>query len=74
MLLCPECEAGIDDEEELDEGEVVECPKCGAELEVTSGSSLELETLVIDDDFEDDDFEDDDFADDAYDFDDEEWD
>lgn len=41
MALCPECEAEFD-LEDVEEGEIVDCPDCGVELEVISVSPLEL--------------------------------
>ena len=35
-VLCPECDSPLDLNDELDEGETVECEECGAELEVVS--------------------------------------
>ena len=44
MVSCPECDAQIDvDEDELDEGEVITCDECGAELNVVGVDPLELE-------------------------------
>ncbi len=43
MIHCPECEAVIElENEELDEGERIDCPDCGAELEVVTSNPLEL--------------------------------
>ena len=43
MATCPECEAPIDLEaEDLEEGQTVDCPDCGTELEVISTNPLEL--------------------------------
>ena len=39
---CPECEAEISLKEPM-RGEIVPCPDCGADLEVTSVSPLVLE-------------------------------
>ncbi len=36
MALCPECEAIIDIGDELEEGQTLDCPECGVELEVTN--------------------------------------
>jgi len=45
MVSCPECDAQIDvDEDELDEGEVITCDECGAELNVVGVEPLELES------------------------------
>ena len=43
-VLCPECEADITLEANTEEGEIVICPDCGVELEVTS---LEPATLEL---------------------------
>ena len=41
-VVCPECDNPIDVNDELDEGETVQCEECGAELEVVSVEPLEL--------------------------------
>lgn len=41
-VVCPECDNPIDVNDELDEGETVQCEECGAELEVVSVDPLEL--------------------------------
>ena len=65
MATCPSCEApDLEvDEYELEEGEIVTCPDCGASLEVTGLSPVEFD-VVTDDDDEDDDDEDEDDEDD----------
>jgi alpha-aminoadipate/glutamate carrier protein LysW len=61
MVLCPECESDLDIEaEDVEEGDVVECPECGAEYEVVTSAPLELTKINGEDDEEDD--EDDDFG------------
>ncbi len=46
MAHCPECEALIDVEDaEMEEGQTVDCPECGAELEVVNTNPLELNVL-----------------------------
>jgi alpha-aminoadipate carrier protein LysW len=58
MINCPMCDAAIDvDEEELDEGDALTCEECGANLNVSGVSPLEL---APEEDDDDDDFEDDD--------------
>ena len=54
MVDCPDCggPVGVDDEEELDAGDVIECGECGALLRVTGVNPTELE---LDDEDEDDD-------------------
>jgi alpha-aminoadipate carrier protein LysW len=63
MVNCPLCYAAIDvDEEELDEGDALVCEECGASLNVSSVSPLEL-AADADEDLEDDEEFDDDFDD-----------
>jgi alpha-aminoadipate carrier protein LysW len=70
MVNCPLCNAAIDvDEDELDEGDSLICEECGANLNVSGVSPLELiadsdEDLDDDeDDFDDDDEYDEDYGD-----------
>ncbi|HEU4634656.1 MAG TPA: hypothetical protein VFS41_00650 [Edaphobacter sp.] len=44
-VLCPECDSPIDVNEDLEEGETLECEECGAELEVVSVDPLELAAI-----------------------------
>jgi alpha-aminoadipate/glutamate carrier protein LysW len=61
MPTCPECDAMIDIEEDLvEEGQSVQCPECGAELEVVNISPVELDILGRGEDDEDGDVDDDD--------------
>lgn len=68
MVNCPQCNSGIDvDEDELDEGDSLTCEDCGASLDVTGVSPLELSVGEGGDEDEDDeddedydDFDDDD--------------
>ncbi len=70
MVNCPQCNTGIDvDEDELDEGDALICEDCGANLNVTGVSPLEL-SVGDDEDDEDDDEDDDGEDDDLDDFDD----
>ncbi|HXH49211.1 MAG TPA: hypothetical protein VNM47_07680 [Terriglobia bacterium] len=56
MPTCPECDAMIDiDDDELEEGQTIECPECGSELEVVSIDPVELDILSRGEDEEDDD-------------------
>jgi alpha-aminoadipate carrier protein LysW len=46
MVLCPECETDLDiEEDEVDEGEIVPCPECGADFEVVTTNPLELKRV-----------------------------
>jgi len=40
---CPECEADVHVDEDVDKGEIVSCPDCGAELEVVGLDPIELD-------------------------------
>ena len=61
MVNCPACDAVIDvDEEDLDEGDVVECDECAAALTVVSKDPLEFEAEEEDEEEDDDDLDDDD--------------
>jgi alpha-aminoadipate carrier protein LysW len=42
MAFCPECETVIDVGDDIEEGQKVDCPECGAELEVVNTNPLEL--------------------------------
>jgi alpha-aminoadipate/glutamate carrier protein LysW len=47
MAHCPECETEIDvDEDEIKEGQTVDCPECGTALEVVSTNPLELDKIA----------------------------
>jgi alpha-aminoadipate/glutamate carrier protein LysW len=64
MVNCPLCDAAMDvDEEELDEGDSLICEECGANLNVSGTSPLEL-TPGDDKDIDDEDEDDEDFDDD----------
>ena len=46
---CPECLAGIEVPDDVMVGEILNCPDCGLELEVSSiaGGKIELQKLAI---------------------------
>jgi alpha-aminoadipate carrier protein LysW len=53
MALCPECEAAIDiEEDEIEEGQTLDCPECGVELEVISTHPVELNAITEEEDEE----------------------
>jgi alpha-aminoadipate carrier protein LysW len=63
MVNCPQCNSGIDvDEDELDEGDSLICEDCGVGLNVTGVSPLEL-SVGEDDEDEDDEDDDEDYDD-----------
>jgi len=43
MIKCPECKANLTLEENTEVGEIVVCPDCGVELEVTGVNPITLE-------------------------------
>ena len=56
MATCPECDAEVEvDEFDVDKGDLISCPDCGSNLEVTSMAPLELEPADDDEDEDDDD-------------------
>jgi len=59
IATCPECEAEIHVEEDLDKGEPVTCSECDARLEVVGLDPVELDYAPEDEDEDDD--EDDDY-------------
>ena len=70
MATCPECDAEIEvDEFDVDKGDLISCPDCGSNLEVTSIAPVELESVEDEDD--DTNGDDDDFDDEGDDLDDE---
>jgi alpha-aminoadipate carrier protein LysW len=46
---CPDCDAELEIPEDVIQGEILSCPSCGLELEVTKikGESVELKELGI---------------------------
>ena len=45
MAHCPECEAVIEIDDDIEEGARLDCPDCGAELEVVNTNPVELEVI-----------------------------
>lgn len=45
LAICPECEAEIHIEDDLDKGEVINCEECGIKLEVVGLDPIELDLL-----------------------------
>lgn len=52
MPHCPECESVIDVGDEIEEGQTLDCPECGAELEIVNTSPLELDVVSDEDEEE----------------------
>ena len=54
---CPDCEAEVHVDTDVDKGEVVSCEECGIDLEVVGLDPVELD-IVEEDNLDDDDDED----------------
>ncbi len=56
MVQCPKCAVQIDvDEDEVEEGEILNCPECEAELEVVQIHPVHINVISDDDDDDDED-------------------
>jgi lysine biosynthesis protein LysW len=56
VVRCPVCAVEIDlDEDEVEEGEILNCPECEAELEVVQIHPVHLNVISEDDEEEDED-------------------
>ncbi|MBS1789746.1 MAG: lysine biosynthesis protein LysW [Acidobacteria bacterium] len=55
LSACPECEAEIHVDEDVDKGEIIHCEECDATLEVVGLDPIELDLASED---EEDDYED----------------
>jgi alpha-aminoadipate carrier protein LysW len=53
MAFCPECEVALDVEDDVEEGQRLDCPECGAELEVVNTNPLEIEVVSTTEEGED---------------------
>jgi alpha-aminoadipate carrier protein LysW len=54
MIYCPECETSLDvEEDEVDEGEVLSCPECGSDFEVTTVNPVELKPVEEEEEYVD---------------------
>ena len=47
MATCPECDAQVELGADVEEGEIVVCGDCGAELEVTGVSPVKLDLAAF---------------------------
>lgn len=52
MAACPECRTAIDVEDDVEEGQTLDCPECGAELQVVNTDPVELEEVSDDEEEE----------------------
>ena len=65
MVRCTECGAEIDvDEDEVEEGEILSCAECEADLEVVQVHPVRLNVISDEDDLEEEEEEDDEDKDD----------
>lgn len=65
MIYCPECDTNLDiEEDDMDEGEIVSCPQCGSDFEVTTVNPIELKPVEEEgyDDDEEEEAEDSDYS------------
>lgn len=54
MVKCPLCDGAIDvEEDELDEGDILACDECGAEIQVAGVNPLELEAAEEEEEMDD---------------------
>lgn len=61
MPHCPECEALVDvEQDEVEEGQRLSCPKCGVDLEVVNSNPLELEQVEEEEEFDEEEMEEED--------------
>ena len=55
MVRCPQCAVEMDvDEDEVEEGEILSCPECEAELEVVQVHPVQLNVLSEEEEDEED--------------------
>ena len=47
VATCPECSAEITLGDKVEKGEIVQCPDCGADLEVVSVEPVQLELAPL---------------------------
>lgn len=59
LATCPECEAELHVDEDVDKGELMTCEECEAKLEVVGLDPIELDYAPDEDD--EDDYDDDDY-------------
>ena len=52
---CPECEAEVHVDPDVDKGETVDCEECGLQLEIVGLDPVELDVVEEEDDDADDD-------------------
>ena len=55
IATCPQCEAEIHVDEEMDKGEAMICPECDASLEVVGLDPVELDFAIEEEEYLDDD-------------------
>ncbi|MGE0130616.1 MAG: lysine biosynthesis protein LysW [Blastocatellales bacterium] len=60
LAVCPECEAEIHVDDDVDKGEIIRCEECEASLEVVGLDPIELDVAPGDEEEDYDDDEEDD--------------
>ena len=55
---CPECEAEVHVDTDVDKGETVDCEECGLQLEVVGLDPVELDIVEEESDYDEDEDED----------------
>lgn len=55
---CPECEAEVHVDTDVDKGETVDCEECGIQLEIVGLDPVELDIVEEENDLDDDEDED----------------
>ena len=52
MALCPQCDTAVEIDDTMEEGETIDCPECGATLELVNTNPVELDVVGDDGDEE----------------------
>lgn len=48
-VVCPECDNPLDiDTDEVEQGDTIQCPECGTDLEIVSADPLEIAAVDAD--------------------------
>ncbi len=61
MAICPECDAEVHVDDDVEKGDIIECDDCGASLEVVGLDPIELDVAAEEEDEEYIDDEDDEY-------------
>ncbi|QQS45567.1 MAG: lysine biosynthesis protein LysW [Acidobacteriota bacterium] len=52
MAICPECDAEVHVDDDVEKGDIIECDDCGASLEVVGLDPIELDIAAEEEDEE----------------------